>query len=231
MKLLTLFTLLFMGYTSTNAQNDATQKLRYISIIGSAEMNIQPNEIELEIVFKEYEKNDEKINLDAIEDEFYKTIKKNKIDKKNVLFGQSNYYWYYWWTYRNDDLKRKTLTLKLTPKTNLLKLVKDLDQPWVESLRISKSTHTKLQEFRKEIKIKAIKAAKEKANYLLESIGEKTGKVISIEEVPDYSRNNWYYWEDRLSNQSINTNQHSNEIENIAAIKLRCEIKAVFEIE
>ena len=40
----------------------------------------------------------------------------------------------------------------------------------------------KMDEYKKHIKINAIKAAREKADYLLLAIGEKPGKAISVSE-------------------------------------------------
>jgi hypothetical protein len=43
-----------------------------------------------------------------------------------------------------------------------------------------------MDEYKKQIKINAVKAAKDKATYLLEAIGEKVGKAITITETTGF---------------------------------------------
>jgi len=227
-----VISILLLSNNLIKGQDVKTDERRFISVTGSAELIVSPDELELEIVLKEYSSNKNKrVELATIESKFEDILKKNNIDRQNVLFGNSNFYWYYWWSYRNDTYKQKKYNIKLNSSTDFLSLVQDLDIDGVHSLRISNSSNKELQRLRKDIKIAALQAAKEKAMYLLESIDEKVGKVISIEEVPD-NRN--YYWRGNqriLSNVAVTSNSSNDEIENVAKIKLRFEVKAKFEIE
>ena len=47
---------------------------------------------------------------------------------------------------------------------------------------IASTSHSKIQEYRKQLKIKAVQAAKEKGVYLTEAIAEKLGSAITIHE-------------------------------------------------
>ncbi|MFT5337217.1 MAG: hypothetical protein ACI9YL_001219, partial [Luteibaculaceae bacterium] len=60
-----------------------------------------------------------------------------------------------------------------------------LDELEVEYANIRKISHSRLEQIKKDTRIQAIKAAKEKADYLLEAIGQKTGKALQVQEV-DY---------------------------------------------
>jgi uncharacterized protein YggE len=68
------------------------------------------------------------------------------------------------------------------------------------------------QELRKQIKQDALKAAREKAQYLLESIGKKAGDVITIKEVNgDHNYGYYGYYgsgssASNLSNSALGTN-------------------------
>ncbi|HEY3386744.1 MAG TPA: SIMPL domain-containing protein, partial [Saprospiraceae bacterium] len=130
--------------------------------------------------------------------------------------------------YRNDSYKEKRYSLKLDKSTDFLALVKDLNIKGVSKIDIGSTTNAQLQELRKEVKIMAVQAAKDKATYLLESIGEKPGRVLAVEEVSDYGYNN--YSMSKQSNMVAQTTPSGEEIENLATIKLRFEIKAKFEI-
>jgi len=210
-----------------SAQSTLTEK--YISVTGSAEVIVKPDEIDLEIVLQEYDEPGigPTIELAKLEKKLFDALAENNIPAEKVLFNNSNYYWYYWWRHRMDHYKTKTFTVKLDKETNFLELMKDLDFKGVSSVTIAKTTNHQIQELRKEVKIQAVKAAKEKARYLLESIDEKLGGLISIEEMPE----NNYYRQPQTSNMQITTQNTGDEIENITSIKLRFEIKATFAIE
>ncbi|NDC29803.1 MAG: DUF541 domain-containing protein [Bacteroidetes bacterium] len=48
---------------------------------------------------------------------------------------------------------------------------------------MSKTSHSKAEEFKRTLKINAAKAAKEKAKYLLEAINEQLGEALEIHEI------------------------------------------------
>ena len=153
-----------------SAQN-STELKKFIEVTGSAEKTIKPDEIELEVVLIEYTKDGQTIKLDKIEQEFYAVLKKNNIDTGALnLTGLDTYDWWYWWNNRNKSLKTKNFRLSLKGNINFLKLTEDLNKKWVENISITDKKNMNVQDYRKEVKILAIKAAKEKASYLHESI-------------------------------------------------------------
>ncbi len=213
------------------AQSPEPAGTRYISVTGSAEVVVIPDEIELAIVLEEYDRsNKDKVELIIIEEKFRDILRKNNVAADELVFGNSGYYWYYWWSNRRETYQQKSYRIILNSSTDFLSLVQDLDVKGIKSLRISDSSNKELQRLRQEIKISALRAAKEKARYLLESIDEKVGKVISIEEVPE-QQNYWRSNQNLLSNVVVATNSSDDEMDNVATIKLRYEVKAKFEIE
>lgn len=227
--LLLLSFFLFSHFLSSQ-NTTSTDNTRFISVTGSAEIVVQPDEIQLEIILKEYlKKSSKKVKLASIEADFMKVLKKNGIDKSRVEFGDSDYYWYYWWNSRKRNILQKRFYVTLDQSTDFLSLMKDLNTEGVYSLRILNTSNKKLQELRKEVKIEAVKAAKEKAEYMLESIDEKLGPVISIVEVE--GNRNFYWRQNQLSNTEITTESSGNEMDNITSIKLRYEVKMKFEID
>ncbi|HEU4497431.1 MAG TPA: SIMPL domain-containing protein [Flavobacterium sp.] len=235
MKLLLPF--LLSALFSANAQA-LTEPKKFIQVTGSAEMSIKPDEIELQVTLSEYDEKGKKMRLDQIDSEFNKVLKSNNIDPKSISYGGTDsWYWWYWWNYRNRYLQTKTITLKLGKETNFLKLVEDLNKKWTQSIQISKTTSNEIQRLRKEVKIEAMKAAKAKAAYLLESVNEKIGSLLEAEEMPEQTD---YYWLGRqnvASNSNLSNTYASSPsgqdsgIENVSDIKLRYEIRAKFEIK
>lgn len=229
---------------SCNSQN---QEKKVIEVTGSAEIKLQPDEIVLEIILTEYNGNSKKFKLDDIESEFYKILENNKIDTKKLVLENTNnqWYWYWYWRDRQDQYLTKTINLKLTKETDFLKLSEDLKVKWVQSIRVTKTSHSDVQRIRKEIKKEAMRAAKEKATYMLESVGEEIGGLLWVEElpenVPQLNQNPYWYYNQNRALQDVTSNSYVNSsnvgvdsntgVQNSHEIKLRFEVKAKFEIK
>lgn len=200
----------------------------FIEVVGTAEMLVEPDEVIFEIVLQTNDKN----SLQDAEKKFFEILKKNNIKTEDVNFTSAgNNYWYYW---NNRNSFRKSFQIKINPKTQVLSFLEDLNQKWVSSVSLSDKTHSKISEYRKEVKIKAMKAAKEKANYLLESIGNKTGKPIEIIEIEDENSDEVMKYRNivpQFANVASEAGYSNASIENISSIKLKYTIKAKFEIQ
>lgn len=233
------FLLLAVCFVFTNGaiSQQSNNPVKFIEVSGSAEMNLQPDQLELEILLQEYERVNGKVKLAEITTEFYRILREHHVavDGLNYL-NSGEFYWWYWWNSRNQHIQTRSVTIKLDKNVNILGLVEDLNQKWVQRISISKSTHSKLQQYRKEVKAEAAKAAKEKAVYLLESLGEKLGNVLSVEEQPETNNQSpyWYRPANVLSNSNISIEAEDGAdnrgISNTTAIKLRYEIKVKFSI-
>ena len=112
-----------------------------------------------------------------------------------------------------------------------------LDELEIEEANISKTSHSQIEKFRKEIKIEAMKAAKNKADYLLEAMGEQRGKPLFIRE-----QDNSSYVTNQFENSSLQEvfktgyggRNPGTGLENEVAftkIKIRYEIFARFGIK
>ncbi len=226
---------IFIYFTAqvTYSQTYPSAEKNHISVTGSSEVIVVPDQIELEIILQEYDRvSNGKRELPNIESEFFNILEKNNIDHKMLVLSSTDYSWYYyWWSCRNDTYRQRAFKIKLSSSTDFYSLVNDLNIKGVKSIRISDSSHKDLQKLRKEAKISAMRAAKEKALYLLESIDEKLGPVISVEEVPEVSNYHWGRNLNMVSNVSVSHNPQNDDIEHVASIKLRYEIKVKFEIE
>jgi uncharacterized protein len=213
-----------------------TASPRLITVTGSAEMSIEPDEVEVSITIYT-----ERNNLEKHETELMTICKKNGIPDSLLTFKSSLgyndwYHWYWWWHYRSSTTVYQTYKLKITSKTNFANFVKDLNKPWVQDVAVSATTNKDLQIYRKEVKKEAMRMAKEKASYLLEAIDEKLGSVISIDEVNSESDANYRYWGNNAVHASNSVISSSNvaanpELDGVSKIKLRYEVKAVFAIK
>lgn len=221
---------LLLTQTRLLAQSPAAAP-RFIEVTGSAEKTIKADEIVITLVMTEYEKGKELVKLATIEREFYAVLKENRVDTSLLnLNSLENAGWWYWWKNRDKQLKQKTFTLSLRSNVDFLGLIEDLDKKWVQSIAIKERKNNRIAEHRQEVKIEAMKAAKEKAAYLLGSIGERIGNVISVEEVPERG---WFGSGDNLTSNTVlmSPANDTGEIDNVSGITLRYEIRAKFEIK
>ncbi len=239
--------LLLLFQVSLTAQKKSDISDRQITVIGSAETIVNPDQVELELVLTTTGNHS---NIENIYKRFLEILSSHDIATDDVSLNYDKYNWYSWWSYRGSLKNRRNVKLKLDEDTDFMALVKDLNEPWVRNLKILNTHNSNLTEIRKQVKIEAIKAAKAKAEYLLESIGEKLGAVVSIEEINDVDSartinvpNYWpygYYGYRQYeynplrhsnSNVSIGNPKSENSVDDVPEIKLRYEVKAVFQIK
>jgi uncharacterized protein len=232
MKSIALFTFILMNVLLTTAQ----QVTPYIEVIGSAEMNIVPDEVELEIVMSSA---DDKVKAQVLETHLFDVLKKNNISESQVTFlsVENPYYWYWWWSYRFHNARTYKITIDCSKQN--MSFIQDLNVYYVRSIRISKTTHSKITEYRRQVKVEAMRQAQEKALELLESIGQSIGKVIEVIEMPEPVNANFWYNSHHIQNITSNaivspqagSGGGDNDSNGLPSIKLRFEIKAKFEIK
>lgn len=90
-----------------------------------------------------------------------------------------------WWLKKKDKEElyaNIAYQIKFSSTKKMDELVNKLDDYATQGFEVTRVSHSKLPEFRKQIKIQAIKAAKEKAIYLADAIGEKVGDAVTITE-------------------------------------------------
>lgn len=160
-----------------------------ITVSGSAEMEIIPDEIYVNITLREYQKRGEaKKEIETIKTAFLENCKAVGIPDSAVsIFSFSGYNNYYSFKKRKKDPDMQssiTYQVKFKDSKTMDDLVEKLDDEATQNFIIASTSHSKMTEYRKQLKINAVQAAKNKGIYLTESIGEKLGEAIKIKE-PD----------------------------------------------
>ena len=193
--------LLFTYSISLQAQiKKESEEKPYIEVIGHAEQEIVPDEIFVSIFIKEKYIGREKLTIDQQEVKLKLSLKGINVDLKNLYLSDavSDYVRVRWRT--KDVLTKKAYTLKVSSAFQLGQVFEELDKLEITEASIEKVNHSKIDSLKKEVRILAIKAAKTKAEYLLDAIGEHIGKAVIIEE-----KENAY-----LDHRSINSIQSLN---------------------
>ncbi len=168
--------------TSTIITQAQIQK-PFIEVTGTSEIKVIPNEIYLNIRIKERNEKGKKLTIDYLESQIKLILRKIEIPEKNLSISDVNAVLAKtgWW--KEEVLSIANYTLKVNGANKLKQLFKSFKKINISHVHITKATHSNLIILKKKNRIKAIKIAKEKADYLLSAIGEQTGKPTIINEL------------------------------------------------
>jgi uncharacterized protein len=224
-----LFSIIFLFMTfPLFAQENLVKK---IEVMGTAEKEIVPDEIYLSISLREYKnRNNSIVSIQTLENQLAKAVKEIGISDEDFqienIYGNSN-----WWRRKKEDpefMASKRYRLKLNELNKVNRLLSMLDPMGIEHMNISEYSHSRIQEYRKELKIEALKEAREKAEYLVQSIGQNLHEAIEIYEIeaggPVYPM-----MEMRMAKMDA-ADMGAQDI-GFRSIKLKANIRAVFRIE
>ncbi len=155
----------------------------YIEVTGTAEKEIIPDEIYIGIVIREKYVGKVKTTIEEQEGKLKEALKTIGIDLANLYMSDVNadYIKISW--QKKDLITKKNYSLKVSDATTAGKVFQVFEQLEITDAYIAKVNHSKMDSLLKEVKMMAIKAAKEKADYLLKAIGEQTGKPLIINEI------------------------------------------------
>ncbi|MGI8950685.1 MAG: SIMPL domain-containing protein [Chitinophagaceae bacterium] len=233
--------ILASGFIFAKAQQitaTITPPQKTISVNGSAEKEITPDEIYVQIDLREYDKKG--ADIQTIKNDFLQVCKNMGLaDSDVVVQGYSgwdgNYWWYEKKKKQNPDLKASiSYWVKVKTTDEMDQLVNKLDDQATQNFFIAKTDYSKMDELKKQLKIEAIKSAKNKAIYLAESIGENVGEAITIN---DPSETNNYPRPLMYSNAMAKTAE-ADQQENAAPmnvdfqkIKIQFEVNVVFALK
>jgi uncharacterized protein YggE len=182
MKFRTLFFLIlilpFIGF----AQNEVFKGEHFIEVTGIAQQEIEPNELYIIVRLKEFEVNREKVALEKLDKDFLSALKEAGIDHKRLELADAGSQIGKIGKRDKDAFREKTYQLKLTSAAELEKFLQKLEPVKVDYADIVKVSHSDLEKIKIDLKVKALQAAKTKAEYLLKSIGAEIGKPLMVRD-------------------------------------------------
>lgn len=179
-----LFTLIGLGASAQ--QVDLRKK---ITTSGSAEMEVTPDIIYVNISLREYLKDGnarKKINITTLENQLFAAVQKAGVAKENLTINNLSSWNYNSEKKKNPDfLASKQYRLKVGDLYKYNQIIDEIDPKGIMNTYVDGYDYSKMDSLKKELKIKAIQAAKAKATYLVEALGEKLGGVIDIQDNGD----------------------------------------------
>ena len=164
-----------------------------------------------------------KVPLAMIEKDLRKSLRKIGITDDAIRTQEIGDYW----RQRGKEfLIGKQLDIRLTDFEQINSIIRSVNTWGIESMRIGELKHKDLPMYRKQGKIEALKAAREKASYLVEAMGQQLGEVIRIIEPADNNISRYLPFE-----AQSNVSMGAAATEQYRVIKLRYEMTARFAIK
>lgn len=222
---LIVFTLISQVIFSQNLQTSP-----FIEVIGTAEKEIVPDEIYIGITLREKSEGKNRMTIEEQEKLLFEELKKQAIPLNQLQLSDVSSEEIILRKKTNQLIYQKEYELKVASVEEVSRALAAFDSANIKSSYIVEMTHSKLEEYRKEVKILALKAAKDKAKYLLESIDQKVGNALEVIEEANTNGSKFG------SNVSANANytsksEESNHNISIKPITVKFSIKAKFEIK
>ena len=225
------------GFAQLGEKNFIDQN--YIEVTGKAELGVSPDMIYLRITLSD-KNNKGKLTLSEIEKEMIGKLTSLGIDtSKDLLLADfaSNLRAYI--LKSNAVILSKEYQLIVHDSKTLQKVFFEFQELGISDVLIEKTEHSKIEQYRKEVKVSAIKAAKEKAELLAAALNQKTGRALFIREadnvIPNLASNTLEfraagYASPNMKIHGISNNSTGTDIE-LEKIKVESTILVRFALE
>lgn len=243
MKKAMLLSLLMLGamsspsFSQSKSDQDHTRK---IEVAGFAEMEVVPDEIYFSISLREYfqdEKNQkDKVQINVLEKQLIQAVAAAGFPKEALSISGLGGYQDAANKKKNPAtfLESKQYELKVDKADKLDAVLSKIDSRGVQYANVARVDHSKREAFKKQVKIDALKAAKEKAAYLVAALDQNLGQVLEIRELDE----NIYYPQPMLAKASMRTFSAQAEAADVPEsdvmyqkIKISYRMQAAFEIK
>lgn len=220
---------------SAMAQVDLRKK---INVNGVAEEEVTPDILYLSISLKEYLKDGnskKKVEINELELQLVNALQKLGVPAENLTINNLSGYNTWAEKKKNPDfLVSKQYRLKLTDLNKYNQIMASLDPKGIAYTNIDSYDYSKIELLRKELRIKALKNAKDKALYLVESIGSQLGSPLDIQEINNDSFPQMNYRSNAVMMRAASADASAEMVSadiDFKKIKLTTQINAVFEIK
>ncbi len=187
-----LFAIALLALTTLSTFNALAQQAdlrRKITVTGTAETEVTPDIIYISISLKEYLKDGnskKKVDITTLETQLFNAVQKAGIAKENLTINNLSSWSYQTEKRKNPDfLASKQYRLKVADLNKFNLILEGVDAKGITNTYVESYDYSKIESLKKELKVKALLAAKEKAAYMVEALGDKLGNVLDIQDVGD----------------------------------------------
>jgi uncharacterized protein YggE len=230
-----LFALAFVALLSFSAVAQQVDLRKKITVSGTAESEVTPDIIYISISLKEYLKDNNsknRVDMTTLENQLYRAVQDAGIPKENLTISSLSAYA----TARDKKkdpnfLASKQYRLKVNNLNNYNAIIEAIDPKGIAYTNVESYDYSKIERLKMELKVKAMLAAKSKATYLVEALGDKLGSAIDIQEINNEVFPQANYRVNTMMLKGTSADAESAPELDFKTIKLSYTINAVFEIK
>lgn len=174
--------------------------LNYIEVTGKSEMEVTPDLIYLKVQLSEKDTKN-KVSVSQLESKMIGKLTEIGIDiKKDVLIKDISSNFKEYLLTRNTIFLSKEYQILVRDGKTASQVFIGLEEIGISNVSIERLDNSNIIQFRKDVKVNAIKAAKEKAELLAMAVNQSIGRALYIKEF-EYN-----YFNDRYSNKIVTYN-------------------------
>ncbi|MEG0789188.1 MAG: SIMPL domain-containing protein [Alistipes sp.] len=201
----------------------------YIQVDGRAKKEVTPDEFYLSIVINERESKG-KITVEQQQKEMISSLKGLgiNIEKQLKMANMSSEFWK-----KKTSVSTAKYQLQLGSVALVSKVYTVLDAIGISNVSIQKVTHSKIDEYKAQVRIEAIQNAKQCAQALAAAIGQTLGKCFYIYDANNEMRpyyNNMALMRSARANDSMSEESSEDPLE-FKTIKLEYSVQTKFVLE
>lgn len=163
------------------------QEPPYIEVQARAEKEVVPDQIYVMIALFEIQDGRKSIKLAEQESKLKNIVKSLGLPLSNLSLynAQANYGNINMWG-KKDVIDRKYYSLKVSNAETIGKLYEELNKIYINEAYIYKSEYSQKDSLLQDLRIEAMRKAKNQANVMTRAIGSKVGKPLIIREQQEY---------------------------------------------
>ena len=178
--ILGVFALLtFIAFTTTNASaQELGQTIPTVSVNGSAQLKVLPDEIYISIKLNESDTKG-KVTLEEQRRNMFAALKKAGVDAEkqlSVVDMNSSYY------RRKGALAVTQYELKASTAEAVGKVFEALEKAGIPNVNVTRTAYSKMEELRSEARKAAMVNAQQRARELAEAVGQSVGACYEIND-------------------------------------------------
>lgn len=150
--------------------------LSYIQTNGRAEMEVTPDEFYLQIIINERDSKG-KISVESQQRDMIAALKKQgvDVDRQLKMANLSSEFFK-----KNTSVAMAKYQLQLGSSAEVARVWQALDGLGISNVSILKVSHSKIDQYKEQVRVEAIRNARRNAATLAEAIGQKVGKCFYI---------------------------------------------------
>jgi len=213
------------------------KETRRIEVTGFSEMEVMPDELYFTVSLQEYFKDEksqkDKVPINLLEKQLVQAVAEAGLPKETLSVSGVGGYQRYWEKDKKPStfLESKQYQLKVERADKLDGILSKVNSRGIQSAYMSRADHSRKEEFKNQVKVEALKNAKDKAAFLLNAIGEKAGLVLEIRELEEGASYPQPMYKSNMRMMAADASGVPDSDLDYQKIKLSYRMQAIFEIK